>query len=170
MAVVDRNSTAIADMVAVPKALVNPSKGAAGQVFEVAGTVTTANDDSANSIGRFCRVPSNARISQVLLSTNAAASTAGAVDVGVYQTADNGGAVIDADLFGSAVALTSTKKENLDVTYESGEYTMAESVQPLWQVLGLTSDPNRDYDIAYTITTTFNGGPTSMNLKVRYVI
>lgn len=169
MATVNRNSSAIADMVATPKVLVNPTKGSAGRLREVAGTVTTAADDSSTSVGRFCRVPSNARISQVLLSTSAAASTAGAVDIGIYQTADNGGAVVDADLFGSAVALTSTKKENLDVTYESGEYTMDESVQPLWQVLGLTVDPNREYDVAYTITTTFNGGPTGINLKVRYV-
>lgn len=170
MAVVDRNSNVIANVVAVPPVANDVNKGASGSLCEVAGTITTAADDTANSIGRFVRVPSNARISQVLLSTSAAASTAGAVDIGVYKTAANGSTVVDADLFGSAVALTSTQKQNLDVTYESGEYTMAESVKPLWEVLGLSSDPNTEYDIAYTITTTFNGGPTAMNLKVRYAV
>lgn len=168
MAVVNRNSTAIADMVAVPRVPVNPTKGAAGRLFEVAGLVTPAADDSANSIHRFCRVPSNARISTVLLNA-AAATTAGAVDIGVYQTADNGGAVVDADLFASAVALTAAQT-NANLTYESGEYTLAESVKPLWEVLGLASDPNREYDIAWTITTTFNGGPTAALLRVQYVI
>lgn len=170
MAIVNRNSGLVANIVATPPVSSNPSAGAPGQLLETSGTIAAANDDSGTSIGRVCRVPSNARVSQVLLTTNAAASTAGAIDVGVYQIAENGGAVVDADLFGSAVSLTSTRKENLDVTYESGEFTPAESVQPLWQVLGLTADPQRDYDIAYTITTTFNGGPTSVNLKVRYVI
>lgn len=167
MAVVNRNSTALADMVATPKVLVNPSKGAAGQLVEVAGYVANAADDSANSVHRFCRVPSNARISQVLLSCGTA--TAGAGDVGIYQTDENGGAVVDADLFASAQSLTSALA-NADVTYESGEFTRAESVQPLWQVLGLTSDPNREYDVALTITTNYNTATVGQLLKVRYVI
>ncbi len=77
---------------------------------------------------------------------------------------------MDADLFASALALTTPDKLNLDVTFESGEFTVTESFKPLWEVLGLTADPCREYDIAATITTTFNGGPTAMGLKVRYVI
>lgn len=169
MAEVNRNSTAIADMVATPQVLVNPSKGAAGVLKEVAGYVANAADDSANSIHRFCRVPSNARISQVLLTTGDA-TTAGAVNIGVYQTAGNGGAVVDADLFASALALTGGPFVNSDQTYESGEYTEAESVKPLWEVLGLSSDPNREYDIATTISTTYNGAAVGQLIKVRYVI
>lgn len=169
MAVVNRNSTAIADMVAIPKVLVNPSKGASGQLFEAAGYVANAADDSENSVHRFCRIPSNARVSAVLLST-ADASTAGAIHIGVYQTADNGGAVVDADLFASAFALTDGPYSNVDLTHESGEYTYAESMKPLWEVLGLTSDPNREYDVAATITTTYNGAGVGQALKVQYVI
>ena len=168
MPLVNRNSTAIADMVASPKVLVNPSKGAAGHLMEVAGYVANAADDSQNSVFRFCRVSSNVRISQVILAAQNA--TAGAVNVGVHQTADNGGAVVDADLFGSAVALTSSAlTEGVDITYESNEYTFAESVQPLWQVLGLTSDPNREYDITATVSTDFNAAGVGMLMKVRYV-
>lgn len=171
MAVTNRNSTAIADMVAIPRVPVGSTKGAAGQLFEVAGYVANAADDSATSILRFCRVPSNARISSVQMTTGAAtgASAAGAIDIGVYQTADNGGTVVDADLFASAQALTAALS-NADVTYESGEYTVAESVKPLWEVLGLSSDPGREYDIAATITTTFNGAAVGQVIKVRYVI
>lgn len=167
MAVTNRNSTAIADMVAIPRVPVGSTKGAAGQLFEVAGYVANAADDSATSILRFCRVPSNARISSVQMTTGAA--TAGAIDIGVYQTADNGGTVVDADLFASAQALTAALS-NADVTYESGEYTVAESVKPLWEVLGLSSDPGREYDVAATITTTFSAASVGQVLKVRYVI
>lgn len=168
MSVVNRNSNTIANAVAVPRVPNSPGVGGEGILREVAGVVATATDDSQNSIHRFCRLPSNARVSQVLLSCIAAGS-AGAVDVGLYQTVERGGAVVDADLFGSAVALTSGNKDNLDVTYESGEYTITESLKPLWEVLGLTEDPCIEYDLATTITTTFSSGPTAMALKARYV-
>jgi len=169
MSVVNRDSTAIADMVATPRVAVNPAKGAPGLLRETAGYVANAADDSANSIHRFCRVPSNARISQVLLSTGDA-TTAGAVDIGIYQISSNGGAVVDADLFASALALTGGPFQNTDVTYESGEYTEAESAKALWEVLGLSADPKREYDVAATITTTFNGAAVGQILKVRFVV
>lgn len=170
MAVVNRNSAQIADIVAVPRVPLNPVAGPS-ELKEVTGVVTPAADDEATSIGRFVRVPSNARISQVLISA-ADATTAGAIDVGVYQTADNGGAVVDADLFTSALDLANSAAAaagNGDITHESGQYSFAESDNMLWEVLGLSVDPKIDYDIAYTITTTFNGGPTVIALKVRYV-
>lgn len=167
MGVVNRNSNVITNAVAVPKTPNNPAVGGPVKLMEVAGVVSSAADDSATSIFRMVRVPSNARISQVLLHC-LLASSAGNIDIGVYQTSENGGAVVDADLFASAVAITTPDKLNLDVTYESGEYTVAESVKPLWEVIGLTSDPCREYDVCITITTTFNGGPTAMGLKVRY--
>jgi hypothetical protein len=169
MAIVNRDSTAIADMVAVPRVPVNPSKGAEGNLFESAGYVANAADDSGTSVHRFCRVPSNARVSAVLFST-ADSTTAGALDIGVYQTLENGGAVVDADFFASAFVLTNGPFSNTDVTHESAEYTFAESMQPLWQALGLTADPQREYDVAGTITTTYNGAGVGQALKVRYVL
>lgn len=168
MAQTDRNSNIIANSVATPLVYNSPTNGGAGVLHEVTGYVANAADDSANAIHRFVRVPSNARISQLLFSTGDATS-AGAINVGIYQTADYGGAVVDADLFVSALALTGGPFQNTDITYESGEYTEAESVKPLWEVLGLTSDPNRDYDIAATISTTYNGATVGQVLKVRYV-
>jgi hypothetical protein len=168
MAVVNRNSNVIANAVASPKVLTSPGAGAAGVMKEVVGYVANAADDSANSIHRFCRVPSNARISSVLLTTGDA-SSAGAFDLGIYQTAENGGAVVDADLFASAFALTNGPYGNQYLTLESAEYAPDECVKPLWQVLGLTADPQRDYDVAATITTTYNGAAVGQALRVRYV-
>ena len=169
MAVTNRNSNTIANTVATPRVANSPGVGGAGMVRAVSGYVANAADDSATSIQRFVRVPSNARILQVLLSTGDA-STAGAADVGVYQTSENGGAVVDADLFASAFALTNGPYDNYGLTYESGEYTLAESITPLWQALGLSADPVREYDIASTITTTYSGAAVGQLLTVLYVV
>ncbi len=168
MSVVNRNSNIITNAVAIPNTPNNPAVGAPAMLKEAAGYVTNAADDDATSVHRFCRVPSNARISQILLSTGDA-TTAGNIDIGVYQTSEYGGAVVDADLFTSALALTGGPFQNVDVTYESGQYTEAESIMPLWQVIGLSADPCRDYDIAATITTTYQAAAVGQLLKVRYV-
>lgn len=167
MAIVDRNSTTIANTVATPPVALSPPRNASA-LREVAAIITPAADDTAASIGRFFRVPSNARVSQLMISA-ADATTAGAINVGLYQTAENGGAVVDADLFAAAFNLASGPYNNSDITFQSGEYTYAESEKPLWEVLGLTADPQREYDVAYTISTTFNGGPTSVRLALRFV-
>jgi hypothetical protein len=168
MAVSNRNSSAIANLVATPRVINKPAL-AGGAIRGFPGLVTPAADDEATSIFRFCRVPSNLCVHSVLYS-GADATTAGAIDLGIYQTADNGGAVVDADLFASAFALTAGPDHNTELAFESGQYTLAESVTPLWQVLGLSSDPCIEYDVAATITTTFNGGPTAMKLLVLGVV
>jgi hypothetical protein len=169
MAVVDRKSSLITNVTASPQVVNSPSLGAPSRLMETAGYLTPAADDTQASIHRFVRLPSNARVSEVLFST-ADASTAGAFNLGIYKTADNGGAVVDADLFASAFDLSGGPFNNYDLTYESGEYTYAESVKPLWEVLGLTSDPCVEYDVVATISTTYNGAGTAQLLKVRYVI
>lgn len=167
MAVVDRNSAQIANIVATPRVPLDPHDGPA-QLNEVVGVITPAADDTQASIGRFFRVPSNARVSQLLISA-ADATTAGAIDIGLYDTPANGGAVVDADFFASAFDLSGGPFSNAEVSFESGVISVAEQDDMIWEVLGLTSDPGVDYDVAYTITTTFNGGPTAIALKGRYV-
>lgn len=168
MAVVDRVSTLITNATSSP-IVFNNGRVAGAPLYQARAVITTAADDSQNSIGRFLRLPSNAIVASVTLSM-ADATTGGAVDIGLYQTAGNGGAVVDADLFASAFALTNGPYSNVDITFESGEYTFAESLTPLWAVIGLSADPGRHYDLAYTITTTFNGAGTSMLLTAAWTI
>lgn len=160
-------STWITNAEAVPLVLTDASKSV-GVLKEASSEATVSATQTSGDIIRLVRVPSNARISQVLLSTGDA-TLAGAINIGVYQTTENGGAVVDADLFASALDLSGGPFNNSDQTFESGEYTYAESAKPLWEVLGLTADSNREYDICATVTTTGNGMGTSMALKVRYV-
>lgn len=162
------NSTWIGNAVATPSVFTDASKSV-GTLREASSAATVSASQSANDTIRLVRVPSNARISQVLLSTGDA-TTGGAVNIGIWQTADNGGAVVDADLFASALALTGGPFLNSDQTFESGEFTYAESAKPLWEVLGLSSDPGRDYDVVAEVSTVFNGADTTIALKVRYVV
>lgn len=162
------NSTWITNAVASPVVLTDSAKSV-GQLLEASSAATVSASQAQNDTIRLVRVPSNARISQVLLSTGDATS-AGAINIGIWQTTENGGAVVDADLFASALALNGGPFLNSDQTFESGEYTYAESAKPLWDVLGLTTDPKRDYDVVAEVSTTGNGMDTTIALKVRYVI
>lgn len=168
MAVQHLDSVSITNMVAIPRVPVD-GRVQGGTMKIACGTVTPAANDTANSTYRFCRIPSNAVVHQVLLSC-AVASTAGAINIGIWQTDGNGDTVVDADLFASAKALITTANTNTDVTFESGVYTYALADGPLWEALALTEDSQRDYDVVAQVSTTFNGGPTAIHLKVIYSV
>jgi len=161
-------STQIANIEAVPQVRNDPWE-AQGVLKEAVGVASPAAAQADTDLIRFCQVPSNARVSQVLICA-ADATTAGAINLGLYKPNSEGGAVVDADLFASALDLTGGPFNNSDQTFESGEYTYAESEKPLWEVLGLTEDPHIMYDVVADISTTFNGGPTSIAVKVRYTV
>lgn len=164
MAVVLVNSKAIAD-IASGKLVDSNIQNA--PLKESCGTVATTAADSIASKYRFFQLPSNARVSQILLSCTDLGSV-GAVDIGLYRTLADGGAVVDADLFTSAQVLTSALI-NVDVTHESGEYTLVEAEKPLWAVLGLTADPGIHYDVVATATAATELAGT-VHLKGRFVI
>jgi hypothetical protein len=162
------NSTWIGNAVASPVVLTDANKSV-GVVKNAKSIATVSATQASGDTIRLVRVPSNARIDAVLLTTGDA-TTAGAINIGVWQTVENGGAVVDADLFASALALTGGPFTRSDQTWESGEYTYAESCLPLWAVLGLTSDPGREYDIVAQVSTTGDGMGTTMALEVLYVV
>ena len=132
---------------------------------ESCGTLEAVSGDSIASVYRLARVPSNARVSRVLIGCDAITTCAG--DVGVYDIAAAGGAVVDADLFTSAQSLATAIVINTDVTHESGIYGVEDVEQPLWQALGLTADPGKLYDIAITLTAAA-GSAGTVSLKVQY--
>lgn len=140
---------------------------APGALKEKVAVAAPAANQPANDTLHFFRVKSNAIISRVLFSA-ADATTAGAINIGLFDTAAAGGVAVDADLFASALDLAGGPYNNLDVTFESGELTYAESTMRLWEVLGLTEDPHKEYDVVAQVSTTFNGGPTSVKLVLQY--
>lgn len=163
----DVNSDVIANMVAVPSVSNDPTYN--GRRCQAMGIAAPAADQADDSLIRMVRVPSNCRIEDVRIAA-ADATTAGKVDLGVYYPAHvNAGAVIDRDALAAAFDLSGGP-----FYYSSmllvGVVTIAESAKPLWEVAGLSSDPGGDLDIVLTVETLFNGGPTSIGLKVDYVV
>ena len=154
---------------------------APGRLFEIVGVVAPAANQPDTDTLHFVRVPANAVISQLMISA-ADATTAGALNIGVYYTQDQrplssapgtaiAGTAVDADLFASAFDLAGGPYNNQEVTFESGEYTYAESERPLSEVLAFSAVQLAEVlelDVVGDISTTFNGGPTSIRLAVRY--
>lgn len=128
------------------------------RVYRWPATVEVTNGDSIGSVYRFSRVPSNAVPAALIKKSDAIASAV--ADFGLYRTAADGGAVVDADFFGSAVALTGADTTGTDIVHESGVVDISEVEQPLWQLLGLTADPGIEYDIAATLTVAATGSGT----------
>lgn len=167
MATVSVSSTQITNRDATPRVL-NNSRISKGAMQVSCGYAESSAADDIGSKYKMCSVPSNARIHSVLLSCDSV-GTAGAADIGIYQTTDNGGAVVDADFFKAAQSLVTALK-NSDVTFgNTGGLGVEEGEMPLWQALGLTADSKRDYDIVLTVTTaTVSAG--SIFLQAAYVI
>jgi hypothetical protein len=160
-------STAITNREATPAVLNSPASGGASKLKSVHGylaSVTAAL--SITSVIRMVEVPSNANVRAVIFQS--AAQTAGKFDIGVYRNNADGGAVVDADLFASAVDCASAVVKT-DVTNESTNYTTALQNQPLWQAAGLSADPHSTLDICLTVVTTdVTTGTGAVALEVQY--
>jgi hypothetical protein len=131
-------------------------------------TVAVANGDSIASTFRVVRIPSNARITSA--SIFCTAITSAAADVGLYQTARYGGAVVDADFFSAAQTLA-TASGGINVmngNLLSGANS-ANRNKRVWELLGLTSDPGREYDVVLTLTAAATAAGTA-GLEVGYVV
>lgn len=141
-------------------------------MFGSVGVIELANGDSIGSTYRMVRVPSNARIVRVAICCDAI--TSGAADIGLYRTAADGGAVVDADFFASAQSIATALLANTDVTHEAGgsgnqNGEIANAEKRLWEVLGLTSDPGIFYDIALTLTAATTAAGTVV-LRARWTL
>lgn len=119
------------------------------RVRHARGVASAANGDSIASTYRFCRIRSSDLVSKVLLD-NASWGAACTMDIGIYKTLKDGGAVVDADLFASAIDMN-TANRALDVTRESGVITVANMEKRVWELAGLSSDPQIEYDVTGTL-------------------
>lgn len=164
MAVVNTKATAISNADATPLVITNRII-TRGPVFAACGTVEVAAADDDTSVFRFVRVPSNARVISILRSNDAI--TAGtSYDIGLYQTAQNGGAVASATVFANVVDLSSAGAQ-VESRFENSNIDTIE--KRLWELLGLTADPRVDYDIAMTANTVGTAAGT-ISLEVRYTV
>ncbi len=167
MSVVNVKSGVITNRDATPKVLSNANIAGA-HLKEAVGTVISTSGDSIDSVYRFCQIPSNARVSQVLLYCDDLGSTT-IGDVGLHDTTENGGAVVDRDFFASAVSLKDGALNGTDVTHEAaGAFDIDDAEKMVWQCIsGLTADPKKLYDVTIMLTAA-NNGTGDITLKVTY--
>lgn len=177
MAVEHVKSTPVTNADAQPPVANTVGEGAPGSLREVSGFVTVPASSSVDSTFRFVRVPTNAVIKAVVI-TSVDQGSSGDVDIGVYYpttgrtaTADLAANAIDQDFFASAVDINAAALAPTDVTFEAGAgYTRSEWNTPLWEALGLPSDPGGEgFDIVGTLTEAVDTGGV-LAVSVRYVL
>lgn len=148
MAVVTQKSTSITN---VDAGDLNPNYKSRGVLREAVDTIELANGDSIGSTYRMFRVWSGWRVSDLIVdSDDIGTTTAG--DIGLYRSNADGGAVVDADFFASALVLNAGALSGSNVTHESGVVDVANKGKRLWEQLGLTADPGYWYDVVLTLT------------------
>lgn len=177
MAVSHLKAAGITNLDAIPPVANSAGKGAAGFLQHVQGSVTAVDSDSVDTTYQFVRVPSNAKVKHLYFQSGA--QTAGKVDLGVYYATDGNlqrptallaAAAIDQDFFASVVDCASAVAR-ADIVNESTTNTAAKRNQPLWEAIGLTSDPGGWFDIVGTVVTTAMTTATGiMTVEAEYVI
>jgi len=176
MAVDHVKSTPLTNLDAAPPVAIQSGKGAAGVLNHIQGSATALASSSVDATYQFVRVRSNVKIKHLYFES--AAQTAGKFDLGVYY-ATNGelqkptallaADAIDQDFFASAIDAASAVTR-ADVVNESTTYTAAKRNQPLWEALGLASDPGGWFDIVATVVTTaVTTGTGIMTLEAEFV-
>lgn len=167
MAVVTLKASQVTNADATTQTL-NNSKVCNGRIKEIADTIELTSGDSIASIYRMARVHSSWRLTELLLQCDAITTCGG--DIGLYDTAANGGAVVDVDCFASAQSLATAIIPGTNVMGEAGAVfgDIANVRKSIWEVLGLSSDPHKFYDIAVTLTAAA-GSAGTVSTKARYV-
>jgi hypothetical protein len=160
MAVVTVKSNQITNRDASPR-VINNARTSNGDERHARDTFVITSGDSAASTYRICSIPSRAIPISVRLSAPDIGTTTTA-DVGLYRNTADGGAVVDADFFASAVSLNGGAISKSEVVFESGVITLANSSKPIWELLGLTVDPTVDYDVVLTLVGAADGTGTGL--------
>lgn len=162
MAVVNTKSTVITNSDATPPTLNDAVLNGRARHVAAAVEVSAADDDT--SVYRMFRVHSSERVERLEVLNDAITSGTD-YDLGLYRTAADGGAVVDADLFASAVTMASARIPPLDLTFEALDVAKIE--KPIWELLGLSADPGVFYDVCFTGNTV---GTAAGTISLRGVI
>jgi hypothetical protein len=152
-------SQSITNADATPPVFNTAGQGAGTHLNSVNDTAETTSSDASGQIYRVVRVPADAKVKSLILDSDAMGGSS-AADFGLYKTAVDGGAVVDADFFGSAVSLVSAVRAS-DIVNESGNYSPEKRNMRLWEAAGMSAMPPSGFlDIAATATATINTGGT----------
>lgn len=162
------------------KGLISPNEGAPGVLREAYGADKATSDiiDAGSQI-RLVSIPSSARISEMDYTKETTGTSA--FDVAAWYPTDipQGGANAPAAsnesvLISSSAFVTNITGVDGGVAFTTAlgaaaTPTLQKLQQPLWQLLGLSSDPGIDLDLGFTVrTATAEAG--YVGLRVRYVL
>lgn len=166
--VVNLKSTGITNADATPR-VPNDSWFDTGALVQSLEFVTTTASDTNTSTYRFMRVRSSDLISSAAIC-NAANTSGTDYDLGIYNTAANGGAVVDVKLLAKAIDLSSARATWTQFLPHSPSATLQRDgiKKRIWELLALTKDPNKEYDITLTANTAGSAGGV-VSLKIDFV-
>jgi hypothetical protein len=153
MAVVTVKSAAMTSLTASPKVPVSAGL-INGNLRRSQAIVAITSGDSVASRYQLFPIRSSDFLPDFIRVYSPDIGTTTAGDLGLYRTADDGGAVVDADFFASAVSLSGGALNGSDITFEAaaagGLITNGE--KRIWEALGLTADPHLLYVVELTLT------------------
>lgn len=129
----------------------------------IIGYVAVAAGDDNNSVYRICRVHSSWVIQSIKVFCTAITDGTD-YNVGLYQTAENGGADADENCYADAITLASALAGS-EVAYEARALTACEN--RVWQDAGASADTKRFYDLCLTAVTVGTAAGTIM-VQVEY--
>lgn len=169
MAVVALKSTAITNATANPRVL-NSANLEHGNLRTSQGFAVITSGDSVGSTYRLMRIRSADRV-DLIRAYSPDIGTTTAADLGLYDKDDvNSGAVVDADFFGSAVPLSAGAQNGTDITFEAAAAggLIANAEKRVWEALGLTADPHKEYVVTLTLTGAADATGTVL-IRMQYV-
>lgn len=167
MATVNTKSNIVTNLDATPRVM-NSLNLMGAVVREQVATIAVAAADDNNSTYRMCRVHSSWRISEMTMF-NDAITTGTDYDIGLFRTAEDGGAVVDANAYADAVSFASGSLTGVQVLFEAGSAVGLEKIEnAVWQNAGLTADPGVWYDVVLT-GITVGSGAGDLSMRLRYV-
>lgn len=178
MSVFNIKSTVIANRDATPKVLTD-SIFATARSKEVYGTNLLPTTSDVASTVKLCAVPSRARVAA--LDYTAVALGTSSLDIAVWYptTIQSGGGnflaqslagtLISSSAFATAIAGVDTGLAFTDgLPAVTAANALPKRTQPLWQFLGLATDPEMDLDLGFSVRTT-NSISGYVGLRVRFV-
>jgi hypothetical protein len=135
----------------------------AGRNFQKRAICTATINKTSPSYYGFFRVPANAVLVSAELSCDAL-STSVTADIGFWEVSNpfapvtTAGSVSNSSQYlGAAVSLVAAQTKT-QILIQSGWTTRAKMDQMIWQILGLTADPQREYDVVATSDATITAG------------
>lgn len=145
-----------------------PIGGINGEVLNIAGARIRSLSLTTDTMRMIRGMPSNARIWELNVSDDNAAAAGAAYDIGVHDIEANGGAVVDQDRFATAQAKNAN---HVDVFNEvTTPLKNSDRGKFLWELLGLTVDPQKQYDITITPSTSFTAAAMQVTLIAKYTL